>query len=131
MKFNIFKKKDESVLIDFKFAYISESGYMHFPFCFLAFGKNGFSICIIGLIITIRLFPLGYFKASKFRRLQLFTHFHCIHHIKYGNGIKLPFVELAWFKREKAFRSIGGNVYLGPNWVKSKWYHNCTLTGQY
>lgn len=44
-----------SVTIEYKFGYLSEAGYRHFPMLYLAWGKNGFSLCIIGLTITVKM----------------------------------------------------------------------------
>lgn len=39
----------------YNFAYISKEGYRHLPILYLAYGSNGFTVCIIGATITIRL----------------------------------------------------------------------------
>jgi len=39
----------------FKFGYITDNGYRHFPILYFAYGSNGFVICIIGLSITVKL----------------------------------------------------------------------------
>ena len=40
---------------NYKFGYISKEGFRHFPILYFAHGKNGFSICIFGAIITVKL----------------------------------------------------------------------------
>lgn len=40
--------------VSFKWqAGLSKAGYMHFPLAYLAYGRNGFSICLLCLSITI------------------------------------------------------------------------------
>jgi hypothetical protein len=43
------------IRIIYKFGYISKEGYRHFPILYFAYGKDGFSICILGMVITIKL----------------------------------------------------------------------------
>ena len=38
----------------FQFAKISDGGYRHFPLLYLAYGKDGFMITIIGCSLTVK-----------------------------------------------------------------------------
>ena len=44
-----------SFKIDYKFGHLSKEGYRHFPIIYFAYGKNGFSVCILGATITVKL----------------------------------------------------------------------------
>lgn len=51
---NTFNIKDNFKL-NYNFGYISDEGYRHFPILYFAYGTNGFTLCILGLTITIKL----------------------------------------------------------------------------
>lgn len=44
-----------SFKFDYKFAYLSKEGYRHFPILYFAYGTNGFTLCVLGATITIKL----------------------------------------------------------------------------
>ena len=39
----------------YKFGHLSKEGYRHFPIIYLAYGKNGFLLCLLGATITVKL----------------------------------------------------------------------------
>jgi len=53
----IYESKGRAFQLDYKFGYVSQSkykyGYRHFPVLWVACGRNGFTISILGLITTI------------------------------------------------------------------------------
>jgi len=63
---------------------------------------------------------------KKYRLLQLITGFHAIHHIKYSNGYKIPFLEYGYFKKY-GFKNLNTGTF--PTLQKA--YHNCTKTKRY
>ena len=44
-----------SFKFDYKFGHLSKEGYRHFPIIYFAYGNNGFSLCILGATITVKL----------------------------------------------------------------------------
>jgi hypothetical protein len=44
-----------TIKTEYKFGNLSEEGYRHFPIIYLAYGSNGFCLCILGLIVTVKL----------------------------------------------------------------------------
>lgn len=44
-----------SFKFDYKFGHLSKEGYRHFPIIYFAYGTNGFSLCILGATITVKL----------------------------------------------------------------------------
>lgn len=44
-----------SFKFDYRFGYLSKEKYRHFPIIYLAYGTNGFSLCILGATITVKL----------------------------------------------------------------------------
>lgn len=52
---NILSSVKYSYKINYKFGYLSKEGYRHFPVMYIALGNNGFSLFILGVIITAKL----------------------------------------------------------------------------
>lgn len=44
-----------SFKFDYKFGHLSKNMYRHFPMLYFAYGKNGFSLCLLGATITCKL----------------------------------------------------------------------------
>ena len=44
-----------SLKFDYKFGHLSKEGYRHFPIIYFAYGTNGFSLCLLGATITVKL----------------------------------------------------------------------------
>lgn len=44
-----------SFKFDYKFGHLSKEGYRHFPVIYFAYGTNGFSLCLLGATITVKL----------------------------------------------------------------------------
>lgn len=44
-----------SLKFDYKFGHLSKEGYRYFPIIYFAYGKNGFSLCILCATITVKL----------------------------------------------------------------------------
>jgi len=50
----IYESKGSAFQLEYKFGYLSKEGYRHFPCLWFAYGRNGFTLSILGLITTIR-----------------------------------------------------------------------------
>lgn len=40
--------------IEYSFGKLSSQGYRHYPFLYLAHGRDGFTLAVLGIIITIK-----------------------------------------------------------------------------
>ena len=57
MQFNFYESKGKAFQLEYKLAYKSKEGYRHFPILWFAYGRNGFTVSILGLITTIKFKP--------------------------------------------------------------------------
>lgn len=66
-----------------------------------------------------------------FRFIQLLTGIHYIHHFHYSFGFKIPFIEVAYFKKFGFKRTNSLKLRDKNGKCINKPYHNCTVTNIY
>lgn len=54
MQFKVYQSKNDRFQLEYKFGYLSKEGNRHFPCLWLAYGKNGFTFSVLGLITTVK-----------------------------------------------------------------------------